>query len=191
MLVSCSFTLSVASRNLSTRLAVSLCPSRRTIRTIRQFKPARRHRRQAPTKWWVHVPFFFTSSHMHSCIKRVWWGLHTRCARQHTCMYCKYTLPLCAGLFWVYVCQGRVGCKFIMVRRADGTVLRGLCWDCGGPLINHTDVIGRWEPHGCCRAQRWPHPMSPLRLTSDIDRETVSGRRERGRWGARNSEVKG
>lgn len=52
------------------------------------------------------------------------------------------------------VCQGRVGCKFIMVRRADGTVLRGLRWDCGGPLINHTDVIGRWEPHGRCRAQR-------------------------------------
>lgn len=84
------------------------------------------------------------------------------------------------------VCQGRVGCKFIMVRRADGTVLRGLCWDCGGPLINHTDVIGRWEPHGRCRAQRWPHPASPLRLTSDRDGERQwVGEEKEARWDER------
>lgn len=50
------------------------------------------------------------------------------------------------------VCPSRVGSKFIMVRRADGTVAWGLCWVCGRPLINHTDVIGRWEPHGRCRS---------------------------------------
>lgn len=69
----------------------------------------------------------------------------------------------------------RVGCKFIMVRRADGTVLRGLGWDCGGPLINHTDVIGRWEPHGHCRAEHWAHALSPLWLTSNRDGVFVAG----------------
>lgn len=78
---------------------------------------------------------------------------------------------------WASLCvrPNRVGCKFIMVRRADGTVLWGLCWDCGGPLINHTDVIGRWEPHGHCRAEHWAHALSPLWLTSDRDGVFVAG----------------
>lgn len=142
------------SRHLSTWLTISffVCPSLsfRTIRTIRQLKPARRHRRQAPTKWWV------PSSHTHGCVKRFDVPAHMHAPWARPNPYVKAS-PC--------VRPNRVGCKFIMVRRADGTVLRGPCRDCGGLLINHTDVIGRWEPHGCCRAERWPHALSPLWLT--------------------------
>lgn len=151
------------SRHLSTRLMISFCSSCRTIRTIRQFKPARRHGRQAPTKWWV--THMFTHSFKHALKKRF------DEPRTHAVRCNAHARTVKGPSMQASVCQGRVGCKFIMVRRADGTVLRGLCWDCGGPLINHTDVIGRWEPHGRCRAQRWPHPASPLRLTSDRDGE--------------------
>lgn len=85
--------------------------------------------------------------------------------------------PLC-----VWVCPSRVGSKFIMVRRADGTVVWGLCWDCGGPLINHTDVIGRWEPHGRCRAEHWPHALSPLWLALGRDGVKERERTGGGKW---------
>lgn len=58
-----------------------------------------------------------------------------------------------------------------------------LCWDCGGPLINHTDVIGRWEPHVRCRTEHWPHALSPLWLTPNRDRgRRRAGEKRRG-WG--------
>lgn len=45
--------------------------------------------------------------------------------------------------------------QFIMVKKVDGTVpWKGLRSVCGGALINHRDVIGRWEPHGRRRAER-------------------------------------
>lgn len=89
-------------------------------------------------------------------------------ALSHTCAY----TTLYTGLS-VWERPSRVGSKFIMVRRADGAVAWGLRRDCGGPLINHADVIGRWEPHGCCGAERWPHALSPLWLT--LDRDGVKG----------------
>lgn len=115
-------------------------------------------------------------------------------ASTHTCtlLYMHTTptyRPLC-----VCVCPNRVGSKFIMVRRADGTVLWGLCWDCGGPLINHTDVIGRWEPHGRCRAERWPHVLSPLWLTPDRDgaKERAGEKwRELGGWSGAQMKMRG
>ena len=104
----------------------------------------------------------------------------------HTCAYTqshKCTRILYAPYIQASVCacvSQQSWSKFIMVRRADGTVLWGLCWDCGGPLINHTDVIGRWEPHGRCRAERWPHALSPLWLTPD--RDGAKERRRDGEW---------
>lgn len=105
-------------------------------------------------------------TYTHAGIKKVW-----RARASDAGIYVHYPCTrasLCAS-------PNRVGCKFIMVRRADGTVLRGLGWDCGGPLINHTDVIGRWEPHGHCRAEHWAHALSPLWLTSDRDGVFVAG----------------
>lgn len=66
------------------------------------------------------------------------------------CMHMYVRYPCVQASVAMQVCPCRVGSKFIMVRRADGTVAWGLCWVCGRPLINHTDVIGRWEPHGHC-----------------------------------------
>lgn len=160
--------------HLTNHLSFSLSfffPYFRTIRTIRQLKPARRHRRQAPTKWWVHkhVPCVHSHTQHKKCV--TYPCLYTVALMQAHSAYAHHPYTQAS----LCVRPDRVGCKFIMVRRADGTVLRGLCWDCGGPLINHTDVIGRWEPHGHCRAEHWAHALSPLWLTPDRDGVFVAG----------------
>ena len=61
------------------------------------------------------------------------------------------------------MCPSGVGLGYIIVRLAD---VAGPGCECGTPLINHPDVIGRWEPHG--RAADWSSDLiqpAPLRLT--------------------------
>lgn len=105
MMLTCSLTLGSVhtSVHLTNRLSFSFFFSLRTIRTIRQHKPARRCRRQAPTKWLVYEYDPFAHTHTYACIKYLTYlCLHAyitliqTVTHMHT--HCVHTPPLHTGL---------------------------------------------------------------------------------------------